>query len=226
MSPKDGGRSWLPGMMDSIDCIHWQWKNYPKAWKGMFLSDYRGISTIVFEAVASSDHWICHAFYGVAASSNDINVLNHPPMFDEVLEGRIPEVNYTINGTNYTIGYYLTNGIYPEWATFVKTISRPQGDKRKLFAKYQEGQRKDVERAFGVLQARFAIIRGPARFWDKEKLGRIMRACIILHNMIVEDERDTYVGNFDELPFYDDVDNSISQLELGEKAFAPYERYI
>ena len=37
-------------------------------------------------------------------------------------------------------------------------------EKKKLFAKYQERQQKDVERAFGVLQAGFAIIRGLARF--------------------------------------------------------------
>jgi hypothetical protein len=30
---------------------------------------------------------------------------------------------------------------------------------------------------------------GAARFWDEDTLGRIMRACIIMHNMIVEDER-------------------------------------
>ena len=74
-----------------------------------------------------------------------------------------------------------------------------------MFSKYQESQRKDVERAFGVLQSRFAIVRGPARFWGKEDLGRIMRACIILHNMIVEDERDTYATQFGQLPTYDDA---------------------
>ncbi|KFK44544.1 hypothetical protein AALP_AA1G270500, partial [Arabis alpina] len=62
--------------------------------------------------------------------------------------------------------------------------------KASLFATHQEGVRKDVERAFGVLQARFAIIKNPALSWDKVKIGKIMKACIILHNMIVEDERD------------------------------------
>uniref|UniRef100_A0A0D3BHD3 GRF-type domain-containing protein n=1 Tax=Brassica oleracea var. oleracea TaxID=109376 RepID=A0A0D3BHD3_BRAOL len=52
-----------------------------------------------------------------------------------------------------------------------------------------EAVRKDVERAFGVLQARFSVVRNPSNIWDKEKIGNIMRACIILHNMIVEDER-------------------------------------
>ena len=40
-----------------------------------------------------------------------------------------------------------------------------------------------------MLQARFAIIRGPARLWHHEDLTFIMKACIILHNMIIEDER-------------------------------------
>jgi len=40
------------------------------------------------------------------------------------------------------------------------------------------------------LQARFAIVKNPALIWDKVKIGYITRACIILHNMIVEDERD------------------------------------
>ena len=54
----------------------------------------------------------------------------------------------------------------------------------------QESVRKDVERAFSVLQSRFAIVRGPARYWDIDTLKHIMLACIIMHNMIVEDERD------------------------------------
>lgn len=56
----------------------------------------------------------------------------------------------------------------------------------------QESARKDIERAFGVLQARFNIVREPARSWSVAHLSNIMKTCIILHNMIVEDERDTY----------------------------------
>nr|XP_017245863.1 PREDICTED: uncharacterized protein LOC108217545 [Daucus carota subsp. sativus] len=190
------------------------------------MGGHKGVPTLLLEAVASSDLWIWHAFFGVAGSNNDINVLERSPLFDEVLEGRAPEINYTLNGNNYNLGYYLADGIYPEWATFVKTIPRPQGEKRKLFSKYQESQRKDVERAFGVLQSRFAIVRGTARFWDKGDLARIMRACIILHNMIVEDERDTYATPFGPLPCYDDTTNGIPEPNLGQEPFVPYENYI
>jgi hypothetical protein len=71
----------------------------------------------------------------------------------------------------------------------MKTIPLPQSDKHKLFAKFQEGARKDVERAFGVLQSRFSIVRR-ARLWKRKSIARIMLACVILHNMIVEDEKD------------------------------------
>ncbi|GKE11348.1 putative nuclease HARBI1 [Tanacetum coccineum] len=64
--------------------------------------------------------------------------------------------------------------------------------------------RKDVERAFGVLQARFAFLRHPCLIWDYEQMGQIMIACIIMHNMIVEDERETY-RNYDPSEFFNDT---------------------
>uniref|UniRef100_A0A0D3EDR2 Uncharacterized protein n=1 Tax=Brassica oleracea var. oleracea TaxID=109376 RepID=A0A0D3EDR2_BRAOL len=93
---------------------------------------------------------------------NDINVLGRSPVFDDILEGRAPKVNYVVNGHNYRLAYYLTDGIYPNWATFVQSIREPQGPKASLFATHQEGVRKYVERAFRVLQARFAIVKNPA----------------------------------------------------------------
>ncbi|RWR72971.1 putative nuclease HARBI1 [Cinnamomum micranthum f. kanehirae] len=80
---------------------------------------------------------------------------------------------------------YYKDGIYPSWATFVKTIPCPNGPKATNFAAAQESARKDVERAFAVLQARFSIVRGPARFWDRQTLQHIMKACIIMHNLII-----------------------------------------
>lgn len=150
----------------------------------------------MLEVVASRYLWIWHASFGVARSNNDINVLNQSPLFTNILQGRAPPIQFSVNGRDYNMGYYLVDGIYPEWAAFVKTVPLPQSDRDKLFAKHQEGARKDVERAFGVLQPRFAIIRQPTRFWTREFLGEVMYACIIMHNMIVEDERDSYSGDF------------------------------
>ncbi|RWR92309.1 putative nuclease HARBI1 [Cinnamomum micranthum f. kanehirae] len=143
---------------------------------------------------------------GLPGSHNDINVLDRYPIF--LAEGRTPSVNYLINGHEYTTGYYLADNIYPSWATFVKTIPCPNGLKATNFAAAQESARKDVERAFGVLQACFAIVCGPIRFWDRQTLQYIMKACIIMHNMIIEDERDQSLppnydareGEYNDLP--------------------------
>ncbi|CAN1298896.1 hypothetical protein LINPERPRIM_LOCUS23989, partial [Linum perenne] len=77
----------FPGMLGSIDCMHWPWKNCPVAWKGQFTRGDQGVPTIMLEAVASQDLWIWHAFFGVAGSNNDINVLNQSPLFNDVLGG-------------------------------------------------------------------------------------------------------------------------------------------
>ena len=145
-------------------------------------------ATIILEAVASHDLWIWHAFFGMPGSHNDINVLQRSPVFKRLCNGESPPCNYTVNGRDYNMGYYLADGIYPQWAAFVKTISEPRGNKQIHFATMQEAARKDVERAFGVLQARWGIVRSAAMMWESETLWQLMTCCVILHNMIVEDE--------------------------------------
>jgi len=71
-------------------------------------------------------------FFGMPESLNDINVLDRSPIFAALAEGRTAPVNYTINGYEYTMGYYLAYEIYPNWLTFVKTIPRPLGAKRNI----------------------------------------------------------------------------------------------
>lgn len=53
----------------------------------------------------------------------------------------------------------------------------------------QEAARKDVERAFGVLQITWQILSHPSKMWSKDTMIAIMRCCLILHNMIVEERR-------------------------------------
>ncbi|PKU64143.1 hypothetical protein MA16_Dca027611 [Dendrobium catenatum] len=52
----------------------------------------------------------------------------------------------------------------------------------------QEACKKDAERAFGTLLSHFGIVVGPINFWRKYALHDIVTTCIILHNIIIEDE--------------------------------------
>ncbi|XP_073152014.1 uncharacterized protein [Henckelia pumila] len=86
--------------------------------------------------------------------NNDINVLERSNLFLNLAKGEAPPVQFEVNGNEYNMRYYLVDDIYSSWAAFGKTIPRPLSQKHKIFARYQEGVRKDIERAFGVLQAR------------------------------------------------------------------------
>jgi hypothetical protein len=66
----------------------------------------------------------------------------------------------------------------------------PPYEKHAHFASQQEAVRKDVERCFGVLQARFAIIRNSCQHWSMDVIKNIMFTCVILYNMILADEED------------------------------------
>ncbi|GJW20542.1 ALP1-like protein isoform X1 [Tanacetum coccineum] len=160
----------LPGMLSSIDCMHWEWINCPKAW------------------------------HGVAGANNDLTVLNHSLLFDDLLDDIAPGVPFEVNRVTFEKGYYLADGIYPKWVAFVKSFTVAQDERNSVFKCRQESARKEVERAFGVLQGRWHIIVQPARSWTVNKLRRIMYTCIILHNMILKNQKfalseigDTYI---------------------------------
>lgn len=87
------GARGFPGMLGSIDCMHWEWKNCPKADHGEYTG--RGKKpTIVLEAVASNDLWIWHAFFGLPGSMNDLNVLSNSDIFTQYEKGEAPDSSF------------------------------------------------------------------------------------------------------------------------------------
>ncbi|XP_073138448.1 uncharacterized protein [Henckelia pumila] len=170
---------------------------FQEGWAGQYVGR-SGKPTIILEAVADYELWIWHAYFGLPGSNNNINVLSKSHLFANLANGVAPPANYVIQGKEYTMKYYLADGIYPKWATLVQIIHNPQGPKRQYFAVRQDSCIKDVERAFGtVLQSKWTIITGPTRFWSKLVLHDIMTTCIIMHNMIIEDEKDEHVSVID-----------------------------
>jgi len=108
------------------------------------------------------------------------------------------------------MAYLLTDGIYPEWAVFVKPLPGAYTNQTEHYNTLQSAARKDVERAFGVLQARWHIIAAPCRLWSSMAMVDVMRACITMHNMIIESERDV-----------EGLDDYFSPADSHRRAVAP-----
>ncbi|GKE26023.1 ALP1-like protein isoform X1 [Tanacetum coccineum] len=116
-----------------IDCTKWLWAQCPQAYRAQFSRGDSGSELfILLEAVASQDLWIWHSFF----------------------VGKAPEVPFVANDVTYKWGYYLTDGIYPEWVVLMKSISQPGSNdvKRIRYKQADEAAKKDVERAFCLLK--------------------------------------------------------------------------
>nr|GEU72379.1 hypothetical protein [Tanacetum cinerariifolium] len=113
-----------------------EWLGCPYAFKGQYVRrDHGSNPFILIEAVASQDLWIWHAFFGVAGSNNDINVLYQSPLFNDLKTGPAPEIPFVANG--------------------VKPVD--DDHKRILYKQKQESARKDVERASDVLKKKWVM---------------------------------------------------------------------
>lgn len=193
-----------PGCLGSIDCMHWKWKNCPVAWHGQFKGKKKA-PTVILEAIADSKCRFWHFFFGMPGACNDINVLDHSDLHNDAINGKAPVISYQVNGNEYQMGYWLADGIYPSHQCFIKTIPNPQGRKSSVFAQKQEAKRKDIERAFGILQARFHILTTPCRLWDRDAMKTVIKACVILHNLIIDFENQNnmnseYINNTEHIP--------------------------
>nr|GEV80164.1 MDIS1-interacting receptor like kinase 2-like [Tanacetum cinerariifolium] len=87
----------------------------------------------------------------MAGANNDINVLDNSSLFDDLLDDIAFVAPFVVNGVRFEKGFYLADGIYRQWVTFIKSFTIANDEKHSFFKRRQECARKDVERAFGVL---------------------------------------------------------------------------
>lgn len=187
----------VPGMLGSLDCMQVTWKNCPVAFQGQYQGKEE-TPTIAFEAVCDNNLFIWHGSVGYPGSLNDVNVFNLSPLSSNMIDGTLHDLEkglepFRISGDDFLLLYMLVDGIYPRYARFVQTIPHPINDKESRFSSWQESARKDIERAFGMLQNRFHILAKPLHAMSSGKVCQIVKACTILHNMYVKD----YVSGFE-----------------------------
>ena len=126
----------FPGMLGSLDCTHWIWKNCPYPWQGQFY-DRSGHKSVIAEAVAGSDLYFWHVFVGCPGSQNDLHVLGVSSLTNKYMKSLAATTEYFIDGKRFEGCFFLADGIYPDFAYLMKTYSQPANHAGKLFAKMQ-----------------------------------------------------------------------------------------
>jgi hypothetical protein len=179
----------FPGAWVSIDCSHMTWKTCLTALQGQYRNKI-GQCSIVTEVVCDENLRAWKAFLGMPGSLNDINVLDHSPMVQDIMCGTfLPHIDYKIRGTTHDIPYLVADGLYPELPMLAKTFAHPATKKGKLYSNMQESARNDAERIFGVVQTTGKVLNSPSSLWDQLELSRLTRCIFTLHYMITEHRR-------------------------------------
>ena len=95
----EGDAARFPGCIGSIDCMHWEWKNCPSSWKGMFQGK-SGVPTVILEAIADHSCRFWHFNFGSPGALNDINVLDWSPLFSMLFRGKLQGLNIPLMAMN------------------------------------------------------------------------------------------------------------------------------
>lgn len=181
----------IPGMFASLDCMHVPWKNCPVAWQGSY-HGAKGCPTLVLEGACDYHMWLWSACFGFAGTLNDKTILSLSELYDKLIDGTFLEmestsVPYNISREEFNKLFILVDGIYPQWSRFVKGMKEPVFEAERRFTEWQESARKDIERAFGVLQSKFQFMARPINLISLHYIGDRVTTCLILHNMCVND---------------------------------------
>lgn len=151
------------GLAFPLDCMHVAWKNGPMVWHGQFKNGKNKVPTIVLEAGADSNLWFWHASFGFPGTLNDLTIWARSPLLESLESGHWikyvdPLQSFSNGNDDFTHLSFLVDGIYPELAHFVRTIALPVNEEESAYAKWQAA-RKNIERAFGVLQSKWRVLR-------------------------------------------------------------------
>jgi len=186
----------MPGCIGSLAFSHWEWAACPKGLVGQ--DQNRKKRRIIFmETVCDEDLYIWHFFIGAPGSLNDLNVLRTLLLYFDVVKRVWPPKSFSLcfNGRSRRLLHYLTDGAYPKYPFFVSPYPNPITPAENIFNRPQEALRKDVERLYGVLTARFHILLHPGLFGSVEQMMLAGKKAAILRNMVVEQRRGGYAAH-------------------------------
>ena len=121
-------------------------------------------------------------------------LLNLSPFLKSLVDGSFSKlksdagvVPFNVSDEEFKKVFVLVDGIYPRYSRFVRGISEPITEIEKNYTGWQEAARKDIERAFGVLQCKFQWIDRPIQLHDMKGIAKRVATCLVLHNICVAD---------------------------------------
>jgi hypothetical protein len=208
----------IPGCIGSTDGVHVGWANCPYQWRHIFTGKEKA-PTLAFNVTCNHHRWIHGSTIGHPGGRNDLTTSRTDELLEAVREdpffknrkfkliGR-DGIAFEVDGV-----WVLCDGGYHKWRVMqcpLKVQNLFHKDEIE-WARRLESIRKDVECLFGIIKARFRILKLPLLCSGKnghEKAQNIFFACCMLHNMLLEDDK---LMDWEEQVDWDGVDGLFDQ---------------
>lgn len=180
----------LPGCIGSTDCVHIPWDRCPAAWRATFCGA-KGHPTIAYEVTCGHNRWIYFTTSGNPGTRNDKTIVREDDFVMKMKDDGLYQDEYFYvcrpDGTYARRkGLWLVvDGGYHRWRVLQCPVSgsslRPEAEWSHRVCSV----RKDVECVFGILKARFRILKLPQAWQKKEHLDNVFSVCCALHNRLL-----------------------------------------
>jgi hypothetical protein len=190
-----------------MDVTHIKWLSCPKEHFNYCKGKYH-YPSLAFQAIVDHNRRILFLSTLYDGRENDKGITADDQFTYEIMNGKFNGIKYKLYTENGTLkmcmgGYIITDGGYQDIACFVDPMHNACGSKEVHWSEFLESVRKDVECCFGILKARFRILRNGLQY-DRDTSNCIVKTCAIIHNMLLAfDGLDTFTWK-EEDPEYDD----------------------
>lgn len=216
-------RRGAPGCLGSMDVVRIGWLGCPQALSNVH-SGKEKYPTLGYNAICDHNRKFLSFSTGFQGSMNDKTIVRFDTSVKEFRDGGLyATVEFTLidgNGSSTAqVGaWLLVDGGYHQWQCMHGPVRFCSRHDELLFNERMESLRKDIECAFGILKARWRILKLPIPFHYKNNgpydpaysshlVDDVVLTCVGLHNWLID---------------LDDVAEK-QVLAMAEKRMTPFE---
>ena len=198
----------LPGCMGSVDCVHVPWPKALASQRSWYVGK-EGIPTVAFEVIVSHNRKILSVSRPHPGAHNDKTIASMDPALHAIrtLQPFITFAWQACTAVGYAAyyGVYLIcDGGYHLWRIMQRCNVVTSDSKILFLMNLIASARKDVECTFGIVKARFRILKVPLLTAELSEVNSIFTTCCIFHNMLLEYGNGEFddAGVLDHLPTF------------------------
>ncbi|CAM9914719.1 unnamed protein product [Pylaiella littoralis] len=179
----------FPGAMGSTDVTHIAWSRCPYN-QARSYTGKEGKPTVGYQVTVDHTGRVLAVTEGFTGSTNDKTIICWDAAVDQIRRDKQYTEKkfdvYKADGTTQTLEgcYLIVDNGYHKWRTLIEPTKYPITEEDIRFSGRLESVRKDVECFFGILKARFRILKLAMTYQKQERLDYVFFTCCILHNML------------------------------------------